>query len=915
MSLDEDLALSRAKAAYTQSTTYFDSSIRLQIENDLRQFNGQHPAGSKYYSDTYRLRSRIFRPKTRAAIRKSEAVAAEAYFATHDLINITPLDDTDDLGRAGADVLKALVQYRLTHSIPWFQVLMGAYQDALTVGVVASYQSWQYDEAKKIDRPAVKLLPVENLRFDPAAAWDDVIGTSPYVIELMPMYVKDVRGRMKPDPKTGEAKWKALTDEQLQSGMRNLADSTRLVREHGRTDSKDQPTEITDYSLVWVHRNIVAEDGVDWVYYSLGTEHLLSKPQRLDEVYWHGRRPYVLGYSVLETHKPYPGGVPRLTRDQQAEVNEIANQRLDNVKFAMNKRYFVKRNKQVDLRSLTRNVPGSVTLMNDPKEDVIIQDTPDVTSSAYAEQDRLNLDFDDLSGQFSQSSIASNRNLNETVGGMNLLATNGNQVGAYQLLTFTKTWVEPVLAQLVYLEQRYESDDSIIRIAGRAAQLPQKYGIDTVTDDILNRDMAVNVNVGMGATNPQAKVGNLMTAVNAAIAVAQSPLMGLGLKVNEFIQEIMGIVGYQDGGRFFSFDEADPQVQQLQQQIEQLQQALDAKHPPEVIAAQVEEIKARTQKLKDEATSKATETIYSATQAAQAIASVPQVAPLADTLLRSAGYTDRDQAPIVPALPAAAAVPPPATNTNPLTPANPAVGMNAGIETPENDMRSFAMGGYIDPAEDPRFKFQPVPENPIGMVSGMLGPRRIQRQFARNEMEIYKAGLANQQRGEAQRIAEEQPMPVLARPSLPGAPTPNVYGATTGAPTTGAGPLGNLQQATFGQPLGAGIFEVPEDKPKPPGFAYGGLIRKMATGGVVDGPGGGMTDSVPAVTDTGENIALSRGEMVLTPEQVQALGGPQVLDQIVQMLGGAQPQAVASGSYVLPAAVVQALQGMFSEVS
>ena len=70
----------------------------------------------------------------------------------------------------------------------------------------------------------------------------------------------------------------------------------------------------------------------------------------------------------------------------QAEINEVANQRIDNVKFAMNKRYWVRRNQQVDIRSITRNVPGSVTMMNDPEKDVKVQETNDVTSSAYQEQ-------------------------------------------------------------------------------------------------------------------------------------------------------------------------------------------------------------------------------------------------------------------------------------------------------------------------------------------------------------------------------------------------------------------------------------------------------------------------------------------------------------------------------------------------
>ncbi len=62
--------LSLAKEAYTTSTNYFDASIRRQVEAAIRQFQGVHPAGSKYHSDTYKSRSRLFRPKTRSTIRK-----------------------------------------------------------------------------------------------------------------------------------------------------------------------------------------------------------------------------------------------------------------------------------------------------------------------------------------------------------------------------------------------------------------------------------------------------------------------------------------------------------------------------------------------------------------------------------------------------------------------------------------------------------------------------------------------------------------------------------------------------------------------------------------------------------------------------------------------------------------------------
>ena len=64
------LALSRD--AFTSSTTFFDASIRAAVEAALRQFQGVHPQGSKYYTDVYRARSRLFRPKTRTSVRKND---------------------------------------------------------------------------------------------------------------------------------------------------------------------------------------------------------------------------------------------------------------------------------------------------------------------------------------------------------------------------------------------------------------------------------------------------------------------------------------------------------------------------------------------------------------------------------------------------------------------------------------------------------------------------------------------------------------------------------------------------------------------------------------------------------------------------------------------------------------------------
>ena len=96
--------LALAREAYSTSTTFFDSSIRPQIEAAIRQFQGVHPNGSKYHSETYKHKSRLFRPKTRAMVRKNEAVAAEAFFSTQDVVSVSAQDDSDKMQQASAEV-------------------------------------------------------------------------------------------------------------------------------------------------------------------------------------------------------------------------------------------------------------------------------------------------------------------------------------------------------------------------------------------------------------------------------------------------------------------------------------------------------------------------------------------------------------------------------------------------------------------------------------------------------------------------------------------------------------------------------------------------------------------------------------------------------------------------------------------
>lgn len=644
--------LKLAREAYSASTTYFDKSVRPDVLKDLRQFQGMHQERSKYLSEAWRGKSSVFRPKTRAMIRKGEAQAANSFFSTLDVVSITPVDGENPLCRAAALVFQGLTQHYLSIKPQrWFLKLIGAYQVAMNSGVVVSYQGWHTADDRSIDRPDVRLVPVENFRFDPAADWTDPAATSPYLIELLPMRAMDVRARAE------EGKWFPVTAGELAKSATTY-DSIRQAREQRRTDPYDMQ-EVGDYTIVWVHRNIVNVGGLDVEFYTLGTEQLLSDPRPVAEVYPHGR-PYVIGTCIVDAFKAYPDSLCKLTRDVQAEINDLANMRLENIKLVLNKRYIVKRNQNVDLQSLTRNVAGSVTLVSNT-DDVRTDQTGDVTGSSFAEQDRLNVEMDDLGGAFSGASVASNRKLNETVGGMNLLSASSTQVGEYQLRTFVETWVEPVIQQVVELIRAYCADPTLLMLAGNSKEL-QQLGFDQVTEEMLQQEVVVSVNVGTGAVNPAAKVERMVFALGTVLKLA--PALADRIKPEEIIGEIMGSLGYKDGARFFDMEQENP-MQQMVQQLE------------------IKIKEAQLAKLTAETAAKNVEALYSAIQTGSTALQVPGVTPVADAIAKSAGFVDHDQPPIYPdTVGAQRAVPLPNMpgNTSPMFPGNPDVGMMRGIE-------------------------------------------------------------------------------------------------------------------------------------------------------------------------------------------------------------------------------------------
>lgn len=594
-------------------------------DRSQRSFMNQHQRGSKYESKEYQQRSRHFRPKTRTRVRHNEASAAEAFFSNSDAVRIAAYDGGDALQARAARFVDHLVNYHLEETIDWFLTLCGAAQVAQVQGIVASWQSWDYaerrimrmvpamdpmtgqplyngvtgepayDEVPDIDilrdRPRIDLIPGENLRIDPSADWRNAAQTSPYLFVHVPMVFDDVLAMMRtPDPKTGRPAWIDVPEEiifqaQTMPAAGHQAEQVRRAREQrnaGADDPQKRPMNPREYQIVWPRRNILRRAGQDWYFWTIGENTLLTEPMPIEEAFpaFDGQRPVVIGSWNLEAFKVYPMSMVEAVYPVQQQINDLHNLRFDQTRLNIIGRVKVKRGKSFDLDAWRNAVPGGAVWVDEMTD--IEHDRPQgMPREAFEEQDRLNADFDDVTGGFSGGSVMTNRKLGETVGGMQLLSNSANLVQRYDLRIFTETWVQPVLRQVQAMVKTFETDPERLATAARVADLDgadleeiaEAYGIppESVIDTLLAQKQNLKVQVGIGSLDPATKLQAFDSIASGFQKVFGAEKTAKALDFREWTTEQFGIFGYADGDRFLAKDgeDADPEKAELKQALDE----------------------------------------------------------------------------------------------------------------------------------------------------------------------------------------------------------------------------------------------------------------------------------------------------------------------------------------------------------
>lgn len=564
------------REAETQAARYVAQVNRRAWSQSMRAFNNEHYLGSKYTTTDYRNRSKIFRPKTRSAVRKDMAAVAASLFANIDAINCLAGNEGDIRQRGAAAVMEELINYRTDRSsgkasLPWFAVAMGSRQDALVTGICLSKQSWKLelredDKAQPspdgtktwvidVDRPDSQLIPPENVVIDPSADWTNPIQSASYVIIKWPMQLQEIQ-RLQRNP---IRPWKKVSASQLLANSDAGTTDTsaiRRARELG-IDRYDETQTGRKFQIVWVYEVFMRVDGVDYTFWSCGDRAYLTDPEPTRKVYpeQFGERPLTFGLGHLDAHRLFPMSPVESWQQYQMELNEIANLTLDATKQNVMPISKIRRGRQVDLDQVKKRSSGSSIMVQEP--DDVTWETPPSFPPQVAEVTReLELEMDDLAGQFNGQTAENNNALSRTLGGLKLVSGSANSLQEFDIRVWIETWAAPTLAQIVRLEQYYEHDDVILGICGDRAGLMKKYGINTIDDSLLEQEIVVRVSVGLGAGDPQQRLMKFSNATQIVLPILQSsPEFASGARtidVDAVCDEVFGAAGYRDGGaRFF----------------------------------------------------------------------------------------------------------------------------------------------------------------------------------------------------------------------------------------------------------------------------------------------------------------------------------------------------------------------------
>lgn len=252
--------------------------------------------------------------------------------------------------------------------------------------------------------------------------------------------------------------------------------------------------------------------------------------------YWHCRKPFVAAKICPVENEFYGIGLMEMVKSLQAELNDVRNQRLDNVKLALNKMYVVARDADVDIKKLISE-PGGIISSN-YVDGVKWIEASDITASAYSEAKIITDDIQNVHGIYDYSKGAT-PNQRETATGILSLQEAANVRFKLMIMVMLKNLLNPSVEIMNDLNQQFITSEKVLMLTGQ-----EFVRIENI-DEIAGRYDYEPIGASLEGLSKYARTQQI---INARQVLASNP----NLNLTRFDMDILDLMNFKNPAEYFN---------------------------------------------------------------------------------------------------------------------------------------------------------------------------------------------------------------------------------------------------------------------------------------------------------------------------------------------------------------------------
>lgn len=339
--------------------------------------------------------------------------------------------------------------------------------------VMSQVQTQQMEPVMGPDgQPQMEVKPYEYIAYEgPSAEWVDIFK---FYVAPEAMDIQDARYVIQQKYVDAEDIARKIAEGmyQLPPGVESVK---QLVSSHYNDPAEERRGEVEEDSI---DNDATAKPIELWEFWlkdgrliTVANQRHLLRVQAFP--FWHGEKPFVRMVDYIQEGEFWGIGEIEAIEGLQDVQNAIWNQRIDNVRLAMDKPKAVHVDAIADERDLTSRPGQTIRITGDrhPSEALYFWDTPEVTGSAYAEAEQIESMMERVTGASAYTVGQDSDHLNRTATGVALLTEAGNTKFAHKVLIMEMLTLQDLFRQWGGLIQQFTDQPKTIRMLGPAGQV------------------------------------------------------------------------------------------------------------------------------------------------------------------------------------------------------------------------------------------------------------------------------------------------------------------------------------------------------------------------------------------------------------------------------------------------------------